>query len=75
MEMVYNANRISKGVSQSNQLAGSNTATHTDNRKYVNVNIPNMNVNTSSNTVSGNTVAAMKELQNYTFNQLGVSMT
>ncbi|MBI0133472.1 phage tail tip lysozyme [Snodgrassella sp. W8132] len=75
MEMVYNANRISKGVSQSNQLAGGNTATHTDNRKYVNVNIPNMNVNTSSNTVSGNTVAAMKELQNYTFNQLGVSMT
>ncbi len=75
MEMAYNANRISKGVSQSNQLAGGNTATHTDNRKYVNVNIPNMNVNTSSNTVSGNTVAAMKELQNYTFNQLGVSMT
>ena len=75
MEMVYNANRISKGVSQSNQLAGGNTATHTDNRKYVNVNIPNMNVNTSSNTVSGNTVAAMKEVQNYTFNQLGVSMT
>ena len=75
MEMVYNANRISKGVSQNNQLAGSNTATHTDNRKYVNVNIPNMNVNTSSNTVSGNTVAAMKETQNYMFNQLGVSMT
>lgn len=75
MEMVYNANRISKGVSQSNQLAGGNTATHTDNRKYVNVNIPNMNVNTSSNTVSGNTVAAIKETQNYMFNQLGVSMT
>ena len=75
MEMVYNANRISKGVSQSNQLAGGNTATHTDNRKYVNVNIPNMNVNTSSNTVSGNTVAAMKETHNYMFNQLGVSMT
>ena len=49
--------------------------THNDNRKYVNVNIPNMNVNTSSNTVSENTVAAMKEVQNYTFNQLGVSMT
>ncbi len=30
---------------------------------------------TSSNTVSGNTVAAMKETHNYTFNQLGVSMT
>lgn len=75
MEMAYNANRISKGVSQSNQLAGGNTTTHTDNRKYVNVNIPNMNVKTSSNTVSGNTVAAMKEVQNYTFNQLGVSMT
>lgn len=75
MEMAYNANRISKGVSQGNQLAGGNTATHTDNRKYVSVNIPNMNVNTSSNTVSGNAVAAMKEVQNYTFNQLGVSMT
>ena len=75
MEMAYNANRISKGVSQGNQLAGGNTATHTDNRKYVNVNIPNMNVNTSSNTVSGNTVAAMKETHNYMFNQLGVSMT
>ena len=46
-----------------------------DNRRYVNVNIPNMNVNTSSNTVSGNTVAAIKETQNYLFNQLGVSMT
>ena len=75
MEMAYNANRISKGVSQSNQLAGGNTTTHTDNRKYVNVNIPNMNVKTSSNTVSGNTVAAMKETHNYLFNQLGVSMT
>jgi len=29
----------------------------------------------SSNTVSGNTVAAIKETQNYLFNQLGVSMT
>lgn len=48
---------------------------HNDNRKHVNVNIQNMSVKTSSNTVSGNTVAAMKELQNYTFNQLGVSMT
>ena len=48
---------------------------HNDNRKHVNVNIQNISVNTSSNTVSGNTVAAMKELQNYTFNQLGVSMT
>ena len=75
MEMAYNANRISKGVSQSNQLAGGNAVTHTDNRKYVNVNIPNMNVKTSSNTVSGNTVAAIKETQNYMFNQLGVSMT
>lgn len=48
---------------------------HNDNRKHVNVNIQNINVKTSSNTVSGNTVAAMKEVQNYTFNQLGVSMT
>ena len=42
---------------------------------HVSVNIPNINVNTTSNTVSGNTVAAMKETQNYMFNQLGVSMT
>ena len=42
---------------------------------HVNVNIPNINVNTTSNTVSGNTVAAMKEVQNYTFNQLGGLMT
>jgi len=42
---------------------------------HVNVNIQNINVKTSLNTVSGNTVAAMKEVQNYTFNQLGVSMT
>jgi len=34
-----------------------------------------MNVKTLSNTVSGNTVAAMKETQNYLFNQLEVSMT
>ena len=46
---------------------------HNDNRRYVN--IPNINVKTSSNTVSGNTVAAIKETQNYLFNQLGVSMT
>jgi len=49
--------------------------THNDNRKHVNVNIQNINVKTSSNTVSGNTVAAMKETHNYMFNQLGVSMT
>ena len=29
----------------------------------------------SSNTVSGNTVAAMKETQNYIFNHFRVSMT
>ena len=34
-----------------------------------------MNVQTSSNTVSGNTVTAMKEVQNYMVNQLGTSMT
>jgi hypothetical protein len=74
MEMAYNANRISKGVAQ-NQLAGAGSVTHNDNRKQVNVNIPKIEVKTSSSTVSGNAVAAMKELQNYTFNQLGTSMT
>jgi hypothetical protein len=74
MEMAYNANRISKGVAQ-NQLASTGSVTHNDNRKQVNVNIPKMEVKTSSSTVSGNVVAAMKELQNYTFNQLGTSMT
>lgn len=74
MEMAYNANRISKGVAQ-NQLASTGSVTHNDNRKQVNVNIPKIEVKTSSSTVSGNAVAAMKELQNYTFNQLGVSMT
>ena len=73
MEMAYNANRISTGVRQSNQLSGGNTITHTDNRKHVN--IQNINVKTSSDTVSGNTVAAMKETQNYMFNQLGVLAT
>ena len=48
---------------------------HNDNRKHVNVNIQNINVKTSSNTVSGTVVAAMKETKNYMFNQLGVSMT
>ena len=57
MEIAYNANRISTGVRQSNQLSGGNTITHTDNRKHVN--IQNINVKTSSDTVSGNTVAAM----------------
>jgi hypothetical protein len=74
MEMGYNANRISKGVAQS-QLASTGSVTHNDNSKQVNVNIHKVEVKTSSSTVSGTTVAAMKELQNYTFNQLGVSMT
>lgn len=72
---------ISNGAAKAQQMISSNlqnagkSVVNNDNRKYVNVNIPNMNVKTSSNTVSGNTVAAMKEVQNYTFNQLGVSMT
>ncbi|SCC09463.1 MULTISPECIES: phage tail tip lysozyme [Snodgrassella] len=74
MEMAYNANRISKGVAQ-NQLAGAGSVTHNDNSKQVNVNIQKFEVKTSSSTVSGNAVAAMKELNNYTFNQLGTSMT
>ena len=70
-----NAQKASEMISRSQQMQASSNSIKNDNRKYVNVNIPNINVNTTSNTVSGNTVAAMKEVQNYTFNQLGVSMT
>jgi len=45
------------------------------NRKHVKVNIQNINVKKSSNIVCGNTVAAVKEAQNYLFNQLGGSVT
>ena len=67
------AQQAQRMVAQNQQAQG--MVVKNDNRRYVNVNIPNMNVKTSSNTVSGNTVAAMKETQNYLFNQLGVSMT
>lgn len=67
------AQQAQRMVAQNQQAQG--MVVKNDNRRYVNVNIPNMNVKTSSNTVSGNTVAAMKEVQNYMFNQLGVSMT
>ncbi|MGE9659091.1 hypothetical protein ACQP6C_11455 [Snodgrassella alvi] len=70
-----NAQKASEMISRNQQMQASSNSIKNDNRKYVNVNIPNINVNTTSNTVSGNTVAAMKEVQNYTFNQLGVSMT
>ena len=70
-----NAEKAQTMAKQSQQLQASNNVVKNDNRRYVNVNIPNMNVKTSSNTVSGNTVAAMKETHNYMFNQLGVSMT
>ena len=46
-----------------------------ENRKLVNVNIQNTNIKTSSNTVRVNAAAAMKETQNYMFNQLEGSMT
>lgn len=46
-----------------------------DNRKHVSVNIQKIEVKTSSSSVSGNTVAAVKEANNYMFNQLGTSMT
>lgn len=75
MERVYKANRISKKVSQNNQLLRDNMVTQTGNRKYVNVHIQNINVKTSANTVSGNAVAALKEAHNYLFNQLGTSVT
>ena len=67
------AQQAQRMVAQNQQAQG--MVVKNDNRRYVNVNIPNMNVKTSSNTVSGNTVAAIKETQNYLFNQLGVSMT
>ena len=67
------AQQAQRMVAQNQQAQG--MVVKNDNRRYVNVNIPNMNVQTSSNTVSGNTVTAMKEVQNYMFNQLGVSMT
>ncbi|WP_370578035.1 glucosaminidase domain-containing protein [Snodgrassella alvi] len=72
---------ISNGAAKAQQMISSNlqnagkSVVNNDNRKHVNVNIQNINVKTSSNTVSGNTVAAMKETHNYMFNQLGVSMT
>lgn len=46
-----------------------------DNRKHVSVNIQKIEVKTSSSSVSGNTVAAVKEANNFMFNQLGTSMT
>ena len=70
-----NAQKASEMISRNQQMQASSNSIRNDNRKHVNVNIQNINVKTSSNTVSGNTVAAMKEVQNYTFNQLGVSMT
>jgi hypothetical protein len=62
-------------VSQNQQMQTSSNSIKNDNRKQVNVYIQKIEVKTSSSTVSGNAVAAMKELQNYTFNQLGTSMT
>lgn len=56
-------------------ISNGKPAINNDNRKSVNVNIQNINVKTSSSTVSGNTVAAVKEAKNYIFNQLGTSMT
>ena len=67
------AQQAQRMVAQNQQAQG--MVVKNDNRRYVNVNIPNMNVQTSSNTVSGNTVTAMKEVQNYMVNQLGTSMT
>jgi flagellum-specific peptidoglycan hydrolase FlgJ len=72
---------IANGAAKAQQMLANNrqlsnkSTIKNDNRKQVNVNIPKIEVKTSSSTVSGNAVAAMKELQNYTFNQLGVSMT
>ena len=70
-----NAQKASEMISQNQQMQASSNVIKNDNRKHVNVNIQNINVKTSSNTVSGTVVAAMKETKNYMFNQLGVSMT
>ncbi|PIT21423.1 hypothetical protein [Snodgrassella alvi] len=70
-----NAQKALDMVSQNQQMQTSSSSIKNDNRKQVNVNIQKFEVKTSSSTVSGNAVAAMKELNNYTFNQLGTSMT
>ncbi|MCO6503870.1 MAG: hypothetical protein J6568_00385 [Snodgrassella sp.] len=70
-----NAQKALDMVSQNQQMQTSSNSIKNDNSKQVNVNIQKFEVKTSSSTVSGNAVAAMKELNNYTFNQLGTSMT
>lgn len=67
------AQQAQRMVAQSQQAQG--MVVKNDNSKNVHVNIQNINVKTSANTVSGTAVAAMKETNNYMFNQLGVSMT
>lgn len=46
-----------------------------NNRKHDNVNINKVNVNTSAKTISGNSLAAVKGVNNYLINQLGTPMT
>ena len=70
-----NAQKASEMISQNQQMQASSNVIKNDNRKHVNVNIQNINVKTSSNTVSGTAVAALKEANNYLFNQLGTSVT
>ncbi|KES11241.1 Phage minor structural protein GP20, partial [Snodgrassella alvi SCGC AB-598-O02] len=70
-----NAQKASEMISQNQQMQASSNVIKNDNRKHVNVHIQNINVKTSANTVSGNTVAALKEAHNYLFNQLGTSVT
>lgn len=70
-----NAQKASEMISQNQQMQASSNVIKNDNRKHVNVNIQNINVKTSSNTVSGTAVAALKEAHNYLFNQLGTSVT
>lgn len=63
-------------VSQSQKMqTSSGVITNNDNRKEVSVTIQKVEVKTASNTVSGNAVAAIKGVNNYLHNQLGVSMT
>lgn len=70
-----NAQKASEMISQNQQMQASSNIIKNDNRKHVNVNIQNINVKASANTVSGNAVAALKEAHNYLFNQLGTSVT
>lgn len=75
-DSMRNGAQQAKNFSMQNQNTQSRGAvTNNNNSKQVDVNIQNININTSSKTVSGNAVDAIREVKNYVFNQLGSSMT